>query len=156
MSAAPQPHVAADTGRSVAPVAAGTIRQQSRRPGQAGGDIGLPGGSAIPAVAGTAEAVRAHAALRRALRAAGPAPCQTPDVDPDDWFASATDREAARRARTACARCPVRVECAGYALAAREAFGVWGAVGSNQRQEALRDRRVAALAGAAGSRGQKP
>lgn len=34
-----------------------------------------------------------------------------------------------------CRRCPVRIECAGYALATDEAHGVWGGLSEHQRRQ---------------------
>lgn len=42
-----------------------------------------------------------------------------------------------------CAGCPVRIECAEYALANNEEFGVWGGLSISQRQAIKRGRRAA-------------
>lgn len=49
--------------------------------------------------------------------------------------ATARGREA--RAKSVCAHCPVRPECAAAALAAREQHGVWGGFTSRERQRLL-------------------
>jgi WhiB family redox-sensing transcriptional regulator len=49
------------------------------------------------------------------------------------------ERDAA--AKTVCARCPVRAACLGYALDAREPYGVWGGLTAEERQRALLSRR---------------
>ncbi|MEU7381526.1 WhiB family transcriptional regulator [Streptomyces sp. NPDC042207] len=56
-------------------------------------------------------------------------PCR---IDPDLWFAeSARDREAAVRA---CQPCPIRTECAAYAIAERIPDGVWGGTTAADRR----------------------
>ncbi|MET9402803.1 WhiB family transcriptional regulator [Kitasatospora sp. NPDC002965] len=49
---------------------------------------------------------------------------------------SAEQREQA--AKSVCARCPVRIECRRYALAAREPYGVWGGLSAEERRSVLR------------------
>jgi WhiB family redox-sensing transcriptional regulator len=44
-------------------------------------------------------------------------------------------REAA--ARAVCVRCPVVAECRSWSLQAAEPYGVWGALGENERQDVL-------------------
>jgi len=44
-------------------------------------------------------------------------------------------------AKSICARCPVREQCLAFALAAREAHGVWGGLNEVERRK-LRDRRA--------------
>ena len=39
-----------------------------------------------------------------------------------------------RAAKAVCARCPVRVECADYAIRAREPYGVWGGLTEEDRE----------------------
>jgi hypothetical protein len=39
-----------------------------------------------------------------------------------------------RSAKAVCARCEVRVECADYALRAREPYGVWGGLTEEERE----------------------
>lgn len=48
------------------------------------------------------------------------------------------DREDA--AKEVCAGCPVRTECLEYALQAREAYGIWGAMTELERKALLRRR----------------
>lgn len=40
-------------------------------------------------------------------------------------------------AKTVCARCPVRPECAAHALAVREPYGVWGGFAEGERLRLL-------------------
>ncbi|CAN5687334.1 MAG: WhiB family transcriptional regulator [Actinomycetota bacterium] len=51
------------------------------------------------------------------------------------------DREA--RAKTICARCPVRQECLAWALATREPHGVWGGCSESERRQLLLGKRFA-------------
>jgi WhiB family redox-sensing transcriptional regulator len=39
----------------------------------------------------------------------------------------------ARRAKAICARCPVRLPCLSYALATRQAYGIWGGYDEEER-----------------------
>jgi WhiB family redox-sensing transcriptional regulator len=43
-------------------------------------------------------------------------------------------------AKSICSRCPVRGECLEYALATREAHGVWGGLNEMERRALLRRR----------------
>jgi len=40
-----------------------------------------------------------------------------------------------RHAKTVCAACPVRNECAEHALRVREPYGVWGGLTEDEREE---------------------
>ncbi len=40
-----------------------------------------------------------------------------------------------RAAKTVCASCPVRMECADYAVRAREPYGVWGGLSEDEREQ---------------------
>jgi WhiB family redox-sensing transcriptional regulator len=40
-----------------------------------------------------------------------------------------------RAAKLICARCPVRVQCLEFALAARESYGVWGGLNEYERRK---------------------
>jgi WhiB family redox-sensing transcriptional regulator len=46
-------------------------------------------------------------------------------------------------AKRICASCPVRRQCADYALAADERYGVWGGLTAEERARQLRRRAVA-------------
>lgn len=59
----------------------------------------------------------------------GLAACQ--DIDPDLFFpVAAPNSDAGKRqaaqARAVCRSCPARVPCLGFAVATRQAWGVWG------------------------------
>jgi len=60
------------------------------------------------------------------------------EADPLLFFHPQNERGASRdkRDRTAkniCAGCPVRMECADYAVRAREPYGVWGGLSEDER-----------------------
>ena len=60
--------------------------------------------------------------------------------DPSVFFHPEGERGQAREARqraakAICGGCPVRVECAEHALAAREPYGVWGGMSEEEREE---------------------
>jgi hypothetical protein len=64
----------------------------------------------------------------------GPPACA---VGPERWWATAaTAAGAAAQAEAVawCVGCPVRVECAAYAIAAAERFGIWGGTTASQRR----------------------
>jgi WhiB family redox-sensing transcriptional regulator len=61
------------------------------------------------------------------------------EADPTVFFHPQNERGAARimrdrRAKSICARCPVRIECADYAVRAREPYGVWGGLTEDERE----------------------
>jgi WhiB family redox-sensing transcriptional regulator len=65
------------------------------------------------------------------------AKCAAPDVDPDIFFS--TDQIDTERAKTICRECPMRMQCAAYALGNREREGLWAGMDMNTlRQEARR------------------
>jgi WhiB family redox-sensing transcriptional regulator len=66
-------------------------------------------------------------------------------VDPQLFFHPQNERGAARRrrdqaAKSVCAQCSVRAECADYALRAHEPYGIWG--GLSEEDRAFRARRA--------------
>jgi WhiB family redox-sensing transcriptional regulator len=67
------------------------------------------------------------------------------------FFAPDGERASARRRREAaakavCARCPVRMPCALYALATHQSHGVWGGLAEDDRRQPIADanRRICA------------
>lgn len=58
-------------------------------------------------------------------------PCQ--ETDPDAFYAEQGDWGNIRRAKALCEQCPVRAECAAYAIAAIEPYGVWGGTTARER-----------------------
>jgi WhiB family redox-sensing transcriptional regulator len=46
--------------------------------------------------------------------------------------------EEAEAGLSVCRTCPVREECLGYALAARERYGIWGGTTERERKRILR------------------
>lgn len=81
-------------------------------------------------------ALTAWRALSAALRATGPAPCETA-TSIEAWWS--TDPATVGQARAACEGCPVRAECLAYALAADERTGVWGGVDETRRARRARE-----------------
>jgi len=64
--------------------------------------------------------------------------CRT--ADPLLFFHPQNERGSARvrrdrAAKMICAGCPVRVECADYAVRAREPYGVWGGLSEEDREQ---------------------
>lgn len=73
--------------------------------------------------------------------------CRT--ADPALFFHPQNERGSTRRkrdeaAKAVCSACPVRVECADYAIRAREPYGVWGGMTEEEREKVyvMIDRRV--------------
>ena len=62
-------------------------------------------------------------------------PCQI--TDPEVWFGNEGDPLANRFkvAQKMCQTCPVIKECAAFAVANGELYGVWGGLTPNQRKE---------------------
>ena len=68
----------------------------------------------------------------------GPAPEYQPwmdlalcaQTDPEIFFPE--KGESPRDAKRVCAECPVRTECAAYAVANKERFGVWGGLSAKE------------------------
>ena len=66
------------------------------------------------------------------------AACQT--ADPDLFFPISAKGRAQvdiARARAVCASCPVRSRCLDFALATRQADGIWGGRTAEERHEML-------------------
>ena len=62
------------------------------------------------------------------------------EADPLLFFHPQNERGSARirrdrAAKMICASCPVRVECADYAVRAREPYGVWGGLSKEDREQ---------------------
>jgi WhiB family redox-sensing transcriptional regulator len=67
--------------------------------------------------------------------------CRT--ADPNLFFHPQNERGAARimrdrAAKAICAQCPVRIECADYAIRAHEPYGVWGGLTEEEREAIYR------------------
>jgi WhiB family redox-sensing transcriptional regulator len=61
------------------------------------------------------------------------------EVDDTLFFHPPNERGLARirrdrAAKAVCARCPVRIECADYAIRSREPYGVWGGLTEEDRE----------------------
>ena len=66
----------------------------------------------------------------------GIVPCQN---YPDLFFPETHDNGGSKdysptTAKKLCQTCPVLLQCAGYALEAREEYGVWGGMSANERK----------------------
>lgn len=64
-------------------------------------------------------------------------------VDPTLFFHPQNERGLSRMrrdrsAKAVCASCPVRLECADYAIRAREPYGVWGGLSEEDRERIYR------------------
>lgn len=60
-------------------------------------------------------------------------------ADPELFFPASpagTPADQAEIAKGVCARCPVRRECLRFALATRQAYGVWGGMSEQERRTA--------------------
>jgi WhiB family transcriptional regulator, redox-sensing transcriptional regulator len=57
-------------------------------------------------------------------------------TDPDAFFPEKGG--STREAKRVCLRCPVRVECLGYALDHDERFGIWGGLSERERRKLKR------------------
>jgi WhiB family redox-sensing transcriptional regulator len=73
------------------------------------------------------------------------------DHDSELFFAPEGERPMARiqrerAAKAVCSECPVRPECADFALAHYEPFGVWGGLSERDREFIWRRERATALA----------
>lgn len=60
-------------------------------------------------------------------------------ADPDLWYAG-TNSAQTRTAQAICHTCPVRQACGEWALATRQAWGVWGGTTEEERRQILRRR----------------
>ncbi len=63
-------------------------------------------------------------------------------ADPLLFFHPQNERGSSRvrreqSAKRVCASCPVRLECADYAIRAREPYGVWGGLSEEERERIL-------------------
>jgi len=66
------------------------------------------------------------------------------DRDSGQFFHPDGERGASRgrrerEAKKVCQRCPVRIQCAAYALATREPYGVWGGFTEHERLRLLKE-----------------
>jgi WhiB family redox-sensing transcriptional regulator len=69
--------------------------------------------------------MKTYITLARAIESAETIPpCQTTDFEL--WFAETSGVGGSKVAKKLCQACPVKVECLGYALDAREPHGIWG------------------------------
>jgi WhiB family redox-sensing transcriptional regulator len=92
------------------------------------------------------QAFREYETLVNAIKEADsiPACMQT---DPEVFFSDGNEGgyNETRRAKKMCESCPVIYECAIYALAAGENYGVWGGMSANELRQIRRGHRSLAL-----------
>jgi WhiB family transcriptional regulator, redox-sensing transcriptional regulator len=80
-----------------------------------------------------------YLALAEAIRENGSTPCM--ESDPEIFYSGTEEMPRAwQDAVKMCKTCPVRAECAAYAVEAEEIFGVWGGLTANQRKQIRRGR----------------
>ncbi len=77
-------------------------------------------------------------------------------ADPMLFFHPQNERGSSRArrdqsAKRVCASCPVRLECADYAIRAREPYGVWGGLSEDEREAIYRRLDSKHFAGPVGS-----
>jgi WhiB family transcriptional regulator, redox-sensing transcriptional regulator len=76
--------------------------------------------------------MKEYFALAKAINeAATTIPCQ--ETDPEAWFADKGDWWAVHRSRELCNLCPVKRQCAEYAIVNNELYGVWGGLTTKER-----------------------
>jgi WhiB family redox-sensing transcriptional regulator len=75
---------------------------------------------------------QAFTELAEAIRKHGEPVCQ--QTDPEYWFPEAGgERYESLVAKKYCGECPVQRQCAIYAIAADESYGIWGGLTDRQR-----------------------
>lgn len=67
------------------------------------------------------------------------AACRRPEFPPWLFFPARGDNVTAQKAREVCARCPVHVECAAFAIAAGIRHGIFGGASENERRVIRRE-----------------
>jgi hypothetical protein len=77
---------------------------------------------------------RAFTALADGIKKHGAPVCQ--EIDGEMWFPEAGGESyELRAAKKICSECPVQLLCAQYAIVADEAYGIWGGLTPNQRDD---------------------
>ena len=79
--------------------------------------------------------IRHYGNLLAAIQEHGDPICRT--TDPEVWFPEQGDgsKGSVRQAKKWCKECPVQMECLAYAVANREAFGIWGGLTVEERSK---------------------
>jgi WhiB family redox-sensing transcriptional regulator len=77
------------------------------------------------------------------IRYGYPPVARYPDVackphDTPTFFPDGKNAAAVKKAKSICARCPYRDECAAWALRVREPDGVWGGLTAEERQAEIK------------------
>jgi hypothetical protein len=82
---------------------------------------------------------QAFTALADGIKKHGAPVCQ--EIDGELWFPEAGGESyELRQAKKICSECPVQLLCAKYALAADEAYGIWGGLTPSQRDDIRKGR----------------
>lgn len=85
------------------------------------------------------KAETAFTALAEAIKQNGTPVCQ--EIDGELWFPElGGESYELRMAKKLCGTCPVQRQCATYAIVADEAFGIWGGLTPNQRDDIRKGR----------------
>jgi WhiB family transcriptional regulator, redox-sensing transcriptional regulator len=73
--------------------------------------------------------------LNELLEEVGETPCMSA---PDMFFIEKDEKGwSAKDAKRLCGLCPIRVECADYAVSNRERYGIWGGLTWNERKRLI-------------------
>ena len=62
------------------------------------------------------------------------------ETDPEAWFPEQGGGHGAelKKVKAICARCPAKLQCLNYALAANEQYGIWGGLTTSERKRLRR------------------
>lgn len=60
------------------------------------------------------------------------------ETDGDLWFPAQGDHKASQAAKEICGWCPVKAQCADWALTSREQHGIWGGLAPKDRERLRR------------------
>jgi WhiB family redox-sensing transcriptional regulator len=84
---------------------------------------------------------QAYLALAKAIAENGSPACE--QSDPEAFYPPRGEHATiqTRLAKELCKACPVKTECLNYALIAREPFGIWGGLTTEDRDRLLRSQR---------------
>ena len=83
----------------------------------------------------------AYLALAKAITENGSPACE--QSDPEAFYPPRGEHATiqTRLAKELCKACPVKTECLNYALIAREPYGIWGGLTTEDREKLLRSQR---------------
>lgn len=84
----------------------------------------------------SSEATRAYKSLIHAVIENGGVECeQVPEVFFPESNKMLMERQEIEMAKTICRRCPINTECANYGIKADEAYGIYGGLTPQERQQ---------------------